>query len=106
MAIKPKCDKCGKELEVAGGIALSPPCSTGNTVIKYHICIECWNSFINWIQKKNNSVEIPLEKHSNNYSDNIEILTHKYGGGGTCSSCHEYSGNLAYHKACECKKRS
>ncbi|MCX6717922.1 MAG: hypothetical protein NTU76_04610 [Candidatus Taylorbacteria bacterium] len=41
MSIKPKCDKCNKELEEFGGILLSPP-DNDRRVIKYHLCINCY----------------------------------------------------------------
>ena len=41
MAIKPKCDKCGKELLDYGGILLSPPDTSGK-VYKYHLCVTCY----------------------------------------------------------------
>lgn len=43
MAIKPKCDKCGKELEEFGGILLSPP-DAENTVKKFHLCPSCYEA--------------------------------------------------------------
>ncbi len=44
MAIKPKCDKCNKELTEFGGILLSPP-NKKNEVKKYHLCVECYKQF-------------------------------------------------------------
>lgn len=41
MAIKPKCDKCGKELTEYGAILFSPP-NGKNEVKKYHICVNCY----------------------------------------------------------------
>lgn len=41
MSIKPKCDKCKKELKDFGGILLSPP-DKREKVRKYHICKECY----------------------------------------------------------------
>lgn len=41
MSIKPKCDKCNKELDEFGGILLSPP-DIKNRVIKYHLCLNCF----------------------------------------------------------------
>lgn len=38
MAIKPVCDKCGKELTEFGAILFSPP-DSNNTVKKFHICV-------------------------------------------------------------------
>ena len=43
MAIKPKCDKCKKELKDFGGILLSPP-DKNNKVRKFHICQDCYKS--------------------------------------------------------------
>jgi len=41
MSIKPKCDFCGKELNEFGAILLSPP-DKNNKVIKYHLCVDCY----------------------------------------------------------------
>ena len=41
MSIKPKCDKCNKELTSFGGILLSPPDKNEN-VKKYHLCSVCY----------------------------------------------------------------
>jgi len=41
MAIKPKCDKCKKELKEFGGILLSPPDKKG-LVKKFHLCQACY----------------------------------------------------------------
>ncbi len=41
MAIKPVCDKCGKELLEFGGILLGPPDKAGK-VKKYHLCVLCY----------------------------------------------------------------
>ena len=51
MAIKPKCDKCGKELEEFGGILLSPP-NDDNLVKKFHLCQECYNAILKNIENK------------------------------------------------------
>lgn len=45
MAIKPKCDKCKKELEDYGAILLSPP-DDEEKVKKYHLCKECYKKII------------------------------------------------------------
>ena len=45
MAIRPKCDRCGRELKKFGAILLSPP-DEQSTVKKYHICIECYAVFL------------------------------------------------------------
>ena len=50
MAIKPRCDKCGKELTEFGGILLSPP--QGHTVKKYHLCASCYAVVSRGIGKK------------------------------------------------------
>jgi hypothetical protein len=49
MAIKPKCDKCGKELTDFGGILLSPP--KGNTVKKFHLCKNCYREIYRDLKK-------------------------------------------------------
>jgi len=41
MAITPKCNKCGKELNEFGAILLSPP-GKDDIVEKMHICRECY----------------------------------------------------------------
>ncbi len=41
MAIKPKCNKCKKELKEFGGILLSPP-NKNDEVKKYHLCKKCF----------------------------------------------------------------
>jgi hypothetical protein len=41
MSIKPKCDKCKKELKDFGGILLSPPDSK-DKVRKFHLCKDCY----------------------------------------------------------------
>jgi hypothetical protein len=41
MAIKPKCDRCKKELTEFGGILLSPPDKKGR-VSKFHLCKKCF----------------------------------------------------------------
>lgn len=45
MAIRPTCDKCGKELKAFGAILLSPP-DEQSTVKKYHICVDCYSILI------------------------------------------------------------
>ena len=50
MAIKPKCDKCRKELKEFGGILLSPP--NGNTVRKFHLCKPCYGKTVRFIRNK------------------------------------------------------
>ncbi len=44
MSIKPKCNKCKKELKDFGGILLSPP-DKRDRVRKYHICKICYKDF-------------------------------------------------------------
>ena len=44
MGIKPKCDKCKKELKVFGGILLSPP--KKEVVKKYHLCKSCYTEIV------------------------------------------------------------
>lgn len=50
--IKPKCDKCGLELEDFGGLAFSPPVkfSETSTVVKLHLCKTCWEEFLSWLK--------------------------------------------------------
>ncbi|MDE1865069.1 MAG: hypothetical protein KGH94_00300 [Candidatus Micrarchaeota archaeon] len=50
MAIRPICDMCGKELERFGALLFSPPGMNG-TVMKYHICTECFESLEGRIRK-------------------------------------------------------
>ncbi len=45
MAIKPKCDMCKTELNDYGAILLSPP-KKDSTVVKYHLCKECYKSIL------------------------------------------------------------
>ena len=50
MAIRPKCDKCGKELKEFGAILFSPP--KKNIVKKFHLCKQCYQQLIKgWKQK-------------------------------------------------------
>ena len=42
MAIKPVCDKCGKELVEFGALLFSPP-NEDNSVKKFHLCKDCYN---------------------------------------------------------------
>jgi hypothetical protein len=54
--IKPRCDKCGKELTEYGGLAFSPPDTMvdgapSKEIFKYHICRKCWKQFILWLLK-------------------------------------------------------
>lgn len=50
MAIKPKCNKCGKELKEFGAILLSPP--KGNIVKKFHLCKKCYRVISQGLDKK------------------------------------------------------
>ena len=47
MAIKPRCDKCKKELRGFGGILLSPP--KGDMVEKFHLCKKCYAELLEFI---------------------------------------------------------
>lgn len=46
--LKFNCDKCHKEITEPAALVFSPP--TGKMVIKYHICISCWNNLEFWIK--------------------------------------------------------
>lgn len=59
--IKPKCDKCGEELQAYGGLAFSPPEtlpdeSPSRQVDKIHICAKCWKLLIAWLKAPNSVV--------------------------------------------------
>ena len=41
------CDRCDEELIYPGALVFSPP--DGNQVIKYHLCILCWEIIENQI---------------------------------------------------------
>jgi hypothetical protein len=45
--IKPKCDKCKKELVETGALLFSPP--KKNVVRKYHICRKCYKLTIQFL---------------------------------------------------------
>ncbi len=45
MSIKPKCDKCKKELTEFGAILFSPP-NSKSEVKKYHLCVDCYKTII------------------------------------------------------------
>ncbi|MHA2067906.1 MAG: hypothetical protein ACXABY_26390 [Candidatus Thorarchaeota archaeon] len=45
MAIKPMCDKCGRELGEFGAILMSPPDNKGMSK-KFHICTKCYGLII------------------------------------------------------------
>ncbi len=47
--IKPKCERCKKELKKFGAILLGPPFEEemGSTVVeKFHLCIKCYNKLL------------------------------------------------------------
>ena len=48
MSIKPICNFCGKEIEKAGGLGISPPKDVDDVyfVRKIHICRKCWKEYI------------------------------------------------------------
>ena len=53
--IRPKCDKCKRELTTYGALAFSPPRenqdgSCEREVEKLHICAECWQKLLEWIE--------------------------------------------------------
>lgn len=41
MALKPKCDRCKKELKEFGALLFSPP-NKKNTIKKFHLCVQCY----------------------------------------------------------------
>ena len=43
------CGRCHKELALPGGLAFSPP--RGRMTEKIHLCVPCWESFIEWMEK-------------------------------------------------------
>jgi len=45
MAIKPKCDFCGKELKRFGALLFGPP-DKKSTVKKYHVCAICYKKML------------------------------------------------------------
>jgi hypothetical protein len=45
MAIRPVCDKCGKELDEFGALIMSPPDRKGG-IRKFHICVKCYNLIV------------------------------------------------------------
>ncbi|MBU4082407.1 hypothetical protein KKB98_00425 [Patescibacteria group bacterium] len=49
MAIKPKCNKCKKELKKFGAILLSPP-DKKDLVKKFHLCQFCYKEIVNKMQ--------------------------------------------------------
>ncbi len=56
--IKPKCDKCGQELQVYGATLFCPPetlldGSSGNPIDKdwkLHFCVSCWWHLKGWLK--------------------------------------------------------
>lgn len=50
MAIRPMCDRCGKELQEFGAILLSPP-NEQSDVRKLHICVDCYEIIVNSFEK-------------------------------------------------------
>lgn len=51
MAIKPVCDRCGKELTDFGGILFSPP-DKRSRVDKFHVCKKCYAKVVAAFRKK------------------------------------------------------
>jgi len=50
MAIKPKCDKCKKELKVFGALLFSPP-NKKSVVKKFHVCVPCYMELVKEFNK-------------------------------------------------------
>ena len=50
MALRPRCDRCRKELKRFGGLLFSPP-DKKNIVKKYHLCISCYRKFSKQLRK-------------------------------------------------------
>jgi hypothetical protein len=50
MSIKPKCNKCGKELDDFGGILLGPP-DKNSDVKKHHLCIDCYKKVVSSMEE-------------------------------------------------------
>ena len=48
LAWPPHCDKCDEELERPGALALGPPSAASHSR-KYHLCLACWEMFLNWM---------------------------------------------------------
>lgn len=51
MSIKPKCDRCKKELKEFGGILFSPP-DKKNMVMKLHLCKKCYTAIYQSLSNK------------------------------------------------------
>lgn len=45
MAISPKCDSCGLELQEYGAILFGPP-DEENKVVKNHLCVSCYEEIL------------------------------------------------------------
>ena len=56
MAIMVCCDRCGEELNEKGAIIFSPPFDFHghDACDKYHICVKCWEWFIDITEIKLN----------------------------------------------------
>lgn len=58
--IKPKCNKCGKELMLYGAVAWCPPETlpsgqSGGPIDpdwKIHLCVDCWWRFKMWLKER------------------------------------------------------
>ena len=50
MAIKPKCDKCKKELKAFGALLFSPP-NKKSVVKKFHVCVLCYTELVKEFNK-------------------------------------------------------
>lgn len=49
-----RCSKCNDTLSEPGGLVFSPPDSAiprTDSVIKYHLCKSCWDSFKSWLME-------------------------------------------------------
>ncbi len=53
------CEKCGAELSEPGALVLSPPQSVGrypdserDLCDGFHVCVNCWPSLKQWLDKK------------------------------------------------------
>ncbi len=49
-----KCDKCNKEINEFGGLLICPPAtlkdgSCGKIVGKLHVCRQCWDDLLTWM---------------------------------------------------------
>jgi hypothetical protein len=51
--IAPTCQKCGAELDEPGALVFSPPQTLGaGSVVKYHVCADCWQKLLSWLAKR------------------------------------------------------